>query len=50
MPLDQTLAFAVLAGMMLLFIGGRLRYDRVAILALLAAVFTGMVPCNTKPR
>lgn len=46
MPLDQTFAFAVLAGMMLLFIEGRLRYDLVAILALLAAVFAGIVPCN----
>src|SRR5215204_1114799 len=44
MALDQTLAFAVLAGMMLLFIWGRLRYDLVAILALLAAVFVGLVP------
>jgi di/tricarboxylate transporter len=46
MTLDQTLAFAVLAGMMALFIWGRLRYDLVAILALLAAVFVGIVPYN----
>src|SRR5919107_5156467 len=44
MTLDQTLAFVVLAGMMLLFIWGHLRYDLVAILALLAAVFVGIVP------
>jgi di/tricarboxylate transporter len=41
---DQTLAFAILAGMMILFVWGRLRYDLVAVLALLAAVFTGIVP------
>ena len=38
MTLQQTLAFAVLGGAMLLFIWGRLRYDLVAVLALLAAV------------
>ncbi|MDB5698283.1 MAG: family permease [Alphaproteobacteria bacterium] len=43
MTLQQTLAFAVLAGMMLLFIWGRLRYDLVAILALLASVALGVV-------
>ena len=43
MNLDQALAFAVLAGMMLLFIWGRIRYDLVAILALLAAVVLGIV-------
>jgi di/tricarboxylate transporter len=41
---DQTLAFTILAGMMALFVWGRLRYDLVAVLALLAAVFTGIVP------
>ena len=44
MALDQALAFAILAAAMTLFIWGRLRYDLVAILALLAAVFTGVVP------
>jgi di/tricarboxylate transporter len=44
MSLDQTLAFAVLAGTMTLFIWGRLRHDLIAVLALLAAVFTGIVP------
>jgi di/tricarboxylate transporter len=44
MTQDQTFAFAILAGMMTLFIWGRLRYDLVAVLALLAAVFTGIVP------
>ena len=43
MTTPQMLAFAVLAGMMLLFIWGRLRYDLVAILALLAAVAVGIV-------
>ena len=44
MTLDQILAFAVLAGMMLLFIWGRLRYDMVAIIALLTAIAVGIVP------
>jgi di/tricarboxylate transporter len=44
MTLDQFLAFAVIAGMMGLFIWGRLRYDLVAGLALLAAVAVGVVP------
>lgn len=44
MTQDQIFAFAVLSGLMLLFIWGRLRYDLVAVIALLAAVFTGIVP------
>ena len=39
----QITTFAVLGGTMLLFIWGRLRYDLVAILALLAALATGIV-------
>ena len=44
MTLDQTLAFAIILGMMALFIWGRLRYDLVALLSLLAAVVAGIVP------
>ncbi|RVT42072.1 SLC13 family permease [Sphingobium algorifonticola] len=44
MPLPQILAFAILAAMMGLFLWGRLRYDLVAILALLASVVAGTVP------
>ena len=44
MTLDQALAFAVIIGMMALFIWGRLRYDLVAVLSLLAAVACGIVP------
>ena len=44
MPLNQVLAFSVLAGTMVLFVWGRLRYDMVAVIALLAAVFVGIVP------
>lgn len=40
----QILAFAILAAMMAMFVWGRLRYDLVALLALLAAVLTGIVP------
>jgi di/tricarboxylate transporter len=39
----QMLAFAILAGMMLLFIWGRIRYDLVAILALLTCLAVGIV-------
>jgi len=44
MTMAQTQAFAILAGMMALFMWGRLRYDLVAGLALLAAVLVGVVP------
>ena len=44
MTLPQGLAFAVLAGMMALFIWGRLRYDMVALLALFVSVVIGIVP------
>ncbi|HET9903708.1 MAG TPA: SLC13 family permease [Xanthobacteraceae bacterium] len=43
-PAPQAFAFAILAGMMAMFAWGRLRYDVVALLALLAGVFTGIVP------
>jgi di/tricarboxylate transporter len=43
MSLDQGLAFAIIAGAMVLFIWGRPRYDIVASLALIAAVLTGLV-------
>ncbi|MET0529310.1 MAG: SLC13 family permease, partial [Microvirga sp.] len=46
MMLDQALAFAILAVTMALFVWGRFRYDLVAVLALLAAVFTGIVPSS----
>lgn len=46
MTIDQMLAFAILAGMMLLFIWGRIRYDMVAVLALLAALVLGIVPAD----
>ncbi|HEX8527907.1 SLC13 family permease [Allosphingosinicella sp.] len=39
----QILAFLVLGGMMLLFVWGRIRYDMVAILALLVALAVGIV-------
>jgi di/tricarboxylate transporter len=43
MTLPQILSVAVLVGMMLLFIWGRLRYDLVAVTALLAALAVGVV-------
>jgi di/tricarboxylate transporter len=44
MTQPQLLAFAVLAAMMAAFAWGRLRYDLVAALALIAAVLLGVVP------
>ncbi|MGE3066666.1 MAG: SLC13 family permease [Hyphomicrobiaceae bacterium] len=46
MTKDQAIVFAIIAGMMALFVWGRLRYDLVACIALLAAVATGVVPAD----
>ena len=42
--LEQALVFALLAGMVALFVWDRLRYDLVALLGLLAAMASGVVP------
>src|ERR671929_2052858 len=44
LTLDQALILAILVGMVVLFIWDRLRYDMVALLALLAAMAAGIVP------
>ena len=46
MTASQIAAFAILAGTMALFIWGRLRYDLVAMLALLVSVALGTVPAK----
>ena len=46
MTLDQGLAFTIVILMMGLFAWGRLRYDLVAVLALLTAIAAGIVPPN----
>jgi len=46
MTIDQVLVLAVLAGMVALFIWNRLRYDLVALLALLTAMAAGIVPTD----
>jgi di/tricarboxylate transporter len=46
MTLPQGLAFAIVGTMMILFVWGRLRYDVVAALALVAAVVSGIVPAD----
>ena len=46
MTQPQIFAFGIIAGMMALFIWGRLRYDLVAILALLASIAAGTVPAK----
>ena len=44
--LPQLLAFSILVAMMAMFAWGKLRYDLVAVLGLLAAVLVGIVPHN----
>jgi len=44
MTFDQGLAFAIIIGMMAMFVWGRFRYDVVAALTLLAAIGVGIVP------
>ena len=46
MTFQQGLSFAVLAGVMALFVWGRWRYDLVAVTGLLAAVLVGVVPAE----
>jgi len=46
LTLPQFLSFAVIALMMAAFVWGRLRYDLVAVLALLAALAVGVVPLD----
>lgn len=44
MTLEQAIISGIVLGMMALFVWGRLRYDLVAILALVAAIAAGVVP------
>jgi di/tricarboxylate transporter len=44
MTVDQIAAFGILGVALVLFVWGRLRYDLVAVVALLAGVFAGIVP------
>jgi di/tricarboxylate transporter len=46
MTVQQGLAFAIVFGMMALFVWGRLRYDLVAMLALFVSVAVGIVPAE----
>ncbi len=46
MTTPQLLAFGILAATMVMFVWGRLRYDLVAILALLASLAAGTVPAD----
>jgi di/tricarboxylate transporter len=46
MTLQPGLAFAVIAGMMALFVWGRFRYDLVGMLSLFVAVVVGVVPAD----
>ncbi|MEE8272965.1 MAG: SLC13 family permease [Alphaproteobacteria bacterium] len=46
MEFDQAAVFAILAAAMALFVWGRWRYDVVAVAALIACVFAGVVPMD----
>jgi len=46
MTQGQILTLAILAGMILLFLSNRLRYDMVGLLGLVTAVFAGVVPAD----
>lgn len=46
MSIEQVTVFAIVATMMALFIWNRLRYDQVAMIGLLAAMGTGVVPVD----
>src|SRR5579862_8334539 len=46
MTRDQILTLAILAGMILLFLSNRLRYDMVGLLGLVTAVVAGVVPAD----
>ena len=50
MSRDQIVSLIVLGGMVALFLWDRLRYDLVALLALLTAVLGGIVPGNMRSR
>jgi di/tricarboxylate transporter len=45
--IDQILIFAILLAALALFVWGRFRYDVVAVLALMAVAFTGLLPIET---
>ena len=44
MTIDQMIVFSIIAAAMAMFLWGRIRYDVVAIMALLAGVYAGVVP------
>lgn len=46
MSVDQTLAFGIIGATMALLVWGRLRYDVVALLSLLAGIVSGIVPLD----
>ncbi len=46
MTLDQTIVFCIILFAMVMFIWNRIRYDVVGLMALLAAVFSGVVPSD----
>ncbi len=50
MTLAQTSLFVILGSTLALFVWGRIRYDLIAVLALLAAVLAGLVPAESAFR
>ncbi len=46
MTVPQSIVFAIIFGAMVMFVWNRIRYDVVGVMALLAAVFSGVVPAD----
>jgi di/tricarboxylate transporter len=46
LTVDQAVAFAIIIGLMVLFVSGKVRYDLTALLGLLAALAAGIVPID----
>ena len=46
MTTDQIIAFGIIFASLILFAWGRWRYDLVAVMALVVAVISGIVPAN----
>ena len=44
MTIEQVIVFAIIATTMAMFLWGRVRYDIVAVIALLCGVYAGVVP------
>lgn len=46
MTTDQAIVFIIIAGLMILFVWGKIRYDLAALVGLLGTITTGVVPVD----